>query len=145
MAATYFKIECSREFEMAGAGLGYEEIFGDEPRYFLDRGEADATCERLNSSGSDDLNGTYNVAERNEGDDADDYYCARQIVAAWIEKIESAFGDYRCSHEQPCAGVAQYDAGAEKPWRVSDDQASESYATPEEAMEAAEAWAETMA
>jgi hypothetical protein len=78
----YYKILCSREQEMAGAGLGYAEIFGYEPRYFHIRHQAEAYAHALNHSpsGSDYLNGTYSVQERNDGDDADDYHCAKQLA-----------------------------------------------------------------
>lgn len=61
-----------------------------------------------------------------------------------IDLIEAAAGSYRVTGSNPCGLAAYYDEGEEKPWRISDDQASESFATPQEAMEGARAWAEAM-
>ena len=61
---TYYKITCTREDEMTGAGLGYAEIFGSEGRYFWDSIEATQTCLRLNAIEDEDLRGTYHVEER---------------------------------------------------------------------------------
>jgi hypothetical protein len=81
METMYYKIVCSRESEMTGAGLGYVEIFGHESRYFRTRKEAIKQAHRLNHwPCDDDLNGTYSVQERNDGDDAGDENCREQLA-----------------------------------------------------------------
>ncbi len=60
------------------------------------------------------------------------------------QKIEAALGHYLCSADQPCAAAVYYDEGEEKPWRIADDGASESFGTVEEAIEGAHSWAEAM-
>lgn len=65
-------------------------------------------------------------------------------ITASLEAIESAAGSYRTSASNPCGLSAYYDEGCDKPWRIADDQASESFATAEEAEHAAAEWAEAM-
>lgn len=79
MARDYFKIVCLKEREMAAAGLGYEAIYGHEPRYFWSRPAANARAAELNNEPDADLSGTYTVQRRQEGMDADDDYCAVQL------------------------------------------------------------------
>ena len=50
---------------------------------------------------------------------------AREDHSAALERIEAAFGDYRCTHDNPCGGAAYHDEGEALPWRIADDQASE--------------------
>lgn len=74
---TYYRVTTKRDAEMAGAGIGYEEIYGSEPRYYRFRIDAEAHAAVLNET-SDELNGTYFVEERTTGqDDDDDYYHAQ--------------------------------------------------------------------
>lgn len=63
-------------------------------------------------------------------------------IDSGIDKIETALESCGalCSNDQPCAAVVNYEPDGEKPWRVSDDQYSESFATVEAAVEAAKAW-----
>lgn len=78
---TYYKITCTREHEMAGAGLGYDEIFGDAVRYHWRREEAEVVAAKLNN---EFLRGGYGVEERkvyDDGpwDDEGDRYAAEQL------------------------------------------------------------------
>jgi hypothetical protein len=84
MARTYYRVVTSRAFEMAGAGLGYDETYGDSPRFFWDRAGAEARAAELNESGSRDLRGTYAVEEGrvyDDGrfDDEDSAYAREQL------------------------------------------------------------------
>lgn len=67
-----------------------------------------------------------------------------QEIEAGIAQIEVALGDYLCTDDQPCTACAYYDEGEEQPWRIADDHTSERFATLEEAVAGAEAWAEAM-
>ena len=62
-----------------------------------------------------------------------------------IKQVEDALGSYLCTDAQPCAAFAYYDEGEGNPWRIADDHDSERFATFEEAIAGAEAWAEAMA
>lgn len=67
---TYYKVICSEEQQMAGAGLGYEEIFGSEPRYFWSLEKANHRAKQLNSPEYGDAGaGTYSVEECKVYDD----------------------------------------------------------------------------
>jgi hypothetical protein len=78
MTRTYYRVVCRREADMDGAGLGYEDVYGDGPRYFWSPAEAARAAARLNGTGSADLRGTYSVEARHlrgddDLDDEDDY------------------------------------------------------------------------
>lgn len=80
MTKTYYKVVSSEESVMAGAGLGYEEIYGNRPRYYWSREQAKQRAALLNSPEYGDAgSGTYSVEERqfyHDGsfdDDADTY------------------------------------------------------------------------
>lgn len=83
---------------------------------------------------------TYNAGSRD---------CPPEIEIELI-RIEEAAGDYAAGETHPCGLVAYYDVPDEddedekKPWRISDDWASECYATAEEAVKAAAEWAKLM-
>lgn len=85
MPTIYFKVVCSEEAAMAGAGLGYSEIYGDRPRYFWDHGQASARARQLNSPEYGDAGcGSYAVEARQvygDGtfDDDDDAYAIAQL------------------------------------------------------------------
>lgn len=66
-------------------------------------------------------------------------------IETGIAAIEAALGEYLASDDQPCAAYAYYDEGEAKPWRIADDHTSESFATLDEAITGAEAWAEAFA
>jgi len=66
-------------------------------------------------------------------------------IDATLRQIEAAAGDYAASDANPCGLAAYYDEGESCPWRIGDDQASETYATADEAEAGAEAWAAAMA
>jgi hypothetical protein len=92
--ATYYKVTCSRAHEMAGAGLGYEEIYGDD-RYFWDEAAAAKHAEYL--SGSGDLQDAYSIEERRvyaDGsfdDDGDDYAWGQLMGPhAWLGERANA-------------------------------------------------------
>jgi hypothetical protein len=88
MAHTYYRITTTREPEMAGAGLGYDEMYGGWPRYFWTPEAANMVLGHLNGEGDwdkrgpDDLVGTYRIEERRVYPDGryDDEYdpCARE-------------------------------------------------------------------
>jgi hypothetical protein len=80
---TYYKIVLDREHELAGAGLGYDELFGDALRYYWDRGAAQRAAVWLNEMGEDET-GTYRIVERHcyadgSWDDEGDAYAAEQL------------------------------------------------------------------
>jgi hypothetical protein len=84
MARTYYRVVTSRAFEMAGAGLGCEAMYGDGPSFFWDRAEAEARAAELNGSGSADLHRTYTVKEGrvyddDRFDDEDSAYAREQL------------------------------------------------------------------
>lgn len=76
-ATVYYRVATTLEHEMAGAGLGYDEMYGDGPRYFWDRNDADKRIAELNASlAGDPLQNTYWVDERmvyQDGDFDDKY------------------------------------------------------------------------
>jgi len=81
---TYFKVVSTRE---ADGVLGYEELYGNGPRYFLLRLVAEANAAAMNRDGfgSVELVGTYSVEERKmyddgTADDSDDEFFRRQIL-----------------------------------------------------------------
>lgn len=57
-----------------------------------------------------------------------------------VREIESHLGECRSSAANPCGAAVYYDAGIDKPWRISDDQWSETFATLADAVEGAKAW-----
>jgi hypothetical protein len=61
-----------------------------------------------------------------------------------LARIEAAAGEYAVSHSSPCGLVAYYDEGETAPWRIADDWASERFATPDAAEDAASEWAEAV-
>lgn len=65
-------------------------------------------------------------------------------IEAGVKQIEAALGDYCVSNSHPCAAAAYYDEGNAKPWRIADDHTSERFATLEDAIAGAEAWADAM-
>ncbi len=76
----YFKITTTAESAAGGAGLGYESLYGNGPRYFWDYEEAVGRCRDLNNDEPGDyLNGTYSIHERFMGDDDGDDYAKRQL------------------------------------------------------------------
>jgi hypothetical protein len=90
---TYYRVTTSLEHEMAGAGLGYEEMYGSQPRYYWDREDAQKRAHAFNTDGNydPDLAGTYFVEERcvyDDGlwDDSDDQYAREQLgfCQRWI-------------------------------------------------------------
>lgn len=87
MTKTYYKIVCSKEHQMNGAGLGYDEIFGDYRRYWWDRATAEDQAGILNrciGSCGLELQGTYSIRERlmyadGSWDDDGDSHSADQL------------------------------------------------------------------
>jgi len=80
----YYRVVCDREAEMAGAGLGHEEIYGDGPRFFWNLHSARERCSDLNRFGSDDLRDTYSVEaggvySDGSWDDSDNSYAREQL------------------------------------------------------------------
>lgn len=61
-------------------------------------------------------------------------------ITAGIAEIESALGPALCSDSNPCGAVVQYSEGEAKPWQIADDHYSETFATLEEAITAADQW-----
>ena len=73
---TYYRVTTR-----AGNGLGYESLYGDEPRYYLTREAAQARADALNQPCEDpSLEGTYFVEERRDGQDKDDEYFADMVA-----------------------------------------------------------------
>lgn len=121
MKTTYYRVACTREHEMSGAGLGYEEIYGDGPRFFWDRADALVRCDVLNCTNSEDLTGCYSVevgrvyADGSWDDDGNTHARAQLgmgadavtayrclgcgLVVDMAEGDELPRGDERCSHE----------------------------------------------
>ena len=62
-------------------------------------------------------------------------------ISRELDRIAEAMADYLCNDEQSCGAYLYYDKDQKKPWRIVDDFASESFATADEAVDAAEAWA----
>ena len=62
-------------------------------------------------------------------------------VASSCERIEKALGKAICTAKNPYGPAVYYDVAKPKPWRISDDWESKRFATVEEAISAAEAWA----
>ncbi len=62
------------------------------------------------------------------------------------EAVEAALRGYAVSQSNPCGGTGYYDEGEAKPYRVlfADGAACESFATLEEAVEAANDYADEM-
>ncbi len=89
----YFKIMCSSEAELAGAGLGYKEIFGDGSRYFWDRAQAQVRAAELNAV-CDELGGTYSVARRTKGDDDDDAYFQAFLEDGMVMTVADLLEEY---------------------------------------------------
>ena len=58
-----------------------------------------------------------------------------------LRRIEAAAGPARCSHRNPCGLAAYCDEGDDRQWRIADDHTSASFATADEAAEAAATWA----
>lgn len=81
----YFKVVCAQEEEKAGAGLGYEELFGSRPRYFWDEHDASKRAQMLNAATQGHrAYGDYAVEMRNvydDGsfDDEDDNFARQQL------------------------------------------------------------------
>ena len=63
-----------------------------------------------------------------------------------VEAIDEALRQYRTTHNNPCGGCGYYDTGEEKPYRVHycDGGSDESFATLDEAIAAASAYADEM-
>jgi hypothetical protein len=84
MAKIYYKVVCEQAQEMAGAGLGYEEIY-DCPRFFWSRDEARRQAAELNSiTANHNGAGSYVVEEghiHDDGswDDEGDQYAQEQL------------------------------------------------------------------
>lgn len=58
--------------------------------------------------------------------------------------IENALEEFACTNDNPCGGTGYHDEGEDLPFRVLYcDGVDESFATAEEAIEAAEEYAET--
>jgi hypothetical protein len=94
IAKTYYKVTCAEEHDMAGAGLGYEEIYGDGPRFFWDQKQAKQRAVELNAqTASDNGAGTYTVQARHAYDDG-----------SWDD-----LGNL-CARVQLCAELMQYAA-----------------------------------
>jgi hypothetical protein len=81
----YYKVVCDQEGEAGGAGIGYEELFGDSAAYFWTRDEADRVAARLNDeqAGAETAY-TYRVERRaayDDGswDDEGDEYAVGQL------------------------------------------------------------------
>ena len=80
--ATYYRVVCDAESEMAGAGLGYAEIYGDRARYYRSRTRANARAAELNNPEYGEAGcGTYRTERREDGWDENDDYCAPQLAA----------------------------------------------------------------
>jgi hypothetical protein len=65
-------------------------------------------------------------------------------IKAELDAIEAAAGGYAVSDANPTGLAAYYDVASPTPWRIADDGGSESFATAEEAREAAADWADEM-
>jgi hypothetical protein len=63
-----------------------------------------------------------------------------------LNRIEGALGEYATTSDNPCGGAAYYEEGESKPWRLlyCDGAQSEYFATADEAVDAAESYAEEM-
>ena len=57
-----------------------------------------------------------------------------------LGQLQSMLGKAGVSSNNICGAVAYYDKGSAKPWRISDDHASDSYATFEEAKKDVASW-----
>ena len=63
-------------------------------------------------------------------------------IKAGFEAITDALGEWVASDQSPCGPVVAYfDDGESSPWRITDDWNTESFATLDEAVAGAEAWA----
>ena len=61
-------------------------------------------------------------------------------IRTGLRASESALGVAKCTNGNPCGAFAQYHHGDEKPWQIVDDHYSETFATLEEAITAADQW-----
>lgn len=62
------------------------------------------------------------------------------LTAQQETELNAAIGKYRASGTNPCGVCFYFDETEEKPYRIADDHASESFDTYEELLEAASDW-----
>jgi len=65
---------------------------------------------------------------------------ANALTAQQEAELNAAIGKYCTSDSNPCGVSFYFDEGEEKPFRIADDQASESFETYDELLDAASDW-----
>jgi len=59
-----------------------------------------------------------------------------------LADLNAAIGEYKTSDSNPCGVSFYFDEGEEKPWRIADDGASDSFGSFGELLAAAKEWKE---
>lgn len=62
------------------------------------------------------------------------------LTAQQESELNATIGKYRTSDSNPCGVSFYFDQGEEKPFRISDDQVSESFSTYDELLNATIDW-----
>ena len=81
MPKRYYKVVLEGELVNYGGGIGYEELFGDQPRYFWERSQAERRATELGGSVNE-----RRIYDDGSFDDEDDDFARQQLD---IEKVIS--------------------------------------------------------